>query len=219
MSDRSGNGKGKGMGKGPNCSSVPVPFPRRPSSGDSGAPRHKTSRTHVTREIGSGVAGSNRRGAINQQTNRDDPLADMVGVIYSTLNPHGVSIFGGQGKEHADYYYDQDFDVDIMRRSSPRVPNTLHTPHSMALPWVLHMSLHCHLSPETATHHPWPVFSKIPLQLRTQMFERFRTLYRWYPTEEERIYQGFENILKKRDRDRMRDVRDVSFVLAEQGGH
>ncbi|CAI9291240.1 unnamed protein product [Lactuca saligna] len=156
----------------------------------------------------------------------------MAGVIHSTLNPHGVSIIGGHGKEHADYYYDQDFDIDMMRQSSPRVPNTPHTPHSTGhgstvgashestLPFITRNGYAAIMNIFwEKLDHPWPVFSKIPLELRRQIFERFRTLYRWSPTEEERIYQGFENILKERYRDRMRDARDASVILAEQGGH
>ncbi|KAL4559342.1 hypothetical protein LXL04_031480 [Taraxacum kok-saghyz] len=59
----------------------------------------------------------------------------------------------------------------------------------------------------------------IPHEVVNQMYERFRTLYRWDPNEEERIREGFENTLKDRYRDRMKDARKASAKKARKKGH
>ncbi|CAI9289731.1 unnamed protein product [Lactuca saligna] len=59
-------------------------------------------------------------------------------------------------------------------------------------------------------NEPWITYRKIPKEVVTQMFERFRTQYRWDPNEEGIIREGFENTLKDRYRGRMMDAREAS---------
>ncbi|CAI9259096.1 unnamed protein product [Lactuca saligna] len=62
-------------------------------------------------------------------------------------------------------------------------------------------------------NEPWITYKKIPKEVVTQMFERFRTQYRWDPNEEGLICEGFENTLKDRCRGRMRDAMEASKQL------
>lgn len=80
------------------------------SSPDSSGPRrsHSTLR-QVTRPMGTGVAGSNSRGAIDPVTGLTDPLADFAGV-FRQITPHGLQMIGGHGEERADDYYSQEDD-------------------------------------------------------------------------------------------------------------
>nr|KAJ0200609.1 hypothetical protein LSAT_V11C600317910 [Lactuca sativa] len=59
-------------------------------------------------------------------------------------------------------------------------------------------------------NEPWITYKKIPKEVVTQMFERFRTQYRWDPNEEGLIREGFENTLKDCYRGGMRDAREAS---------
>ncbi|CAH1436436.1 unnamed protein product [Lactuca virosa] len=70
-----------------------------------------------------------------------------------------------------------------------------------------------------SVNEPWITYRKIPLGVVTQIFERFRTQYRWDPNEEGRILEGFENTLKDRYRDRMQDARKASTNSARKVGH
>lgn len=65
----------------------------------------------------------------------------------------------------------------------------------------------------------WPKFTDIPKSFLRQMFERFRTLYRWHPEEDQSIYDGFENTIKDRYKDRMRVARIHSANLAILANH
>ncbi|CAI9279839.1 unnamed protein product [Lactuca saligna] len=68
-------------------------------------------------------------------------------------------------------------------------------------------------------NEPWVTYKKTSKEVVTQMFERFRTQYRWDPNEEGLIHEGFENTLKDRYRGRMRDAREASANSARKAGH
>ncbi|KAL8240902.1 hypothetical protein R6Q59_014257 [Mikania micrantha] len=66
---------------------------------------------------------------------------------------------------------------------------------------------------------PWTTYRKVPQKVVIAMFKRFKTRWNWDKDNEQYIYEGFVNILKKRYRDIMLGLRKLSLNYALKAGH
>ncbi|KAL8251444.1 hypothetical protein R6Q59_035137 [Mikania micrantha] len=66
---------------------------------------------------------------------------------------------------------------------------------------------------------PWTTYRKVPQKVVVAMFKRFKTRWNWDKDNEQYIYEGFVNILKKRYRDIMLGLRRSSLIYASKAGH
>ncbi|KAD4584348.1 hypothetical protein E3N88_21949 [Mikania micrantha] len=65
----------------------------------------------------------------------------------------------------------------------------------------------------------WDTFSKIPHSNLREMFNSFRTQWRWDLRDDEHIFHGFVNVLKGRYPDIMSEFRELSKGKAREDGH
>ncbi|KAK1419883.1 hypothetical protein QVD17_29303 [Tagetes erecta] len=65
----------------------------------------------------------------------------------------------------------------------------------------------------------WPMFSMIPHSKLKEMFNTFRTRWRWDPRDEQHIYDGFLNVLAGRYRDKWARLRLESKKKARADGY
>ncbi|KAL8234800.1 hypothetical protein R6Q59_020900 [Mikania micrantha] len=66
---------------------------------------------------------------------------------------------------------------------------------------------------------PWTTYRKVPQKVVIAMFKRFKTRWNWDKDNEQYIYEGFVNILKKRYRDILLGLRKSSLNYALKAGH
>ncbi|KAL8195524.1 hypothetical protein R6Q57_025927 [Mikania cordata] len=66
---------------------------------------------------------------------------------------------------------------------------------------------------------PWTTYRKVPQKVVIAMFKRFKTRWNWEKDNEQYIYDGFVNMLKKRYRDIMLGLRRSSLNYASKAGH
>ncbi|CAI9269029.1 unnamed protein product [Lactuca saligna] len=149
----------------------------RSSSDPNGLPRiplsSGLSRTLV-RTARSGFSGSSNMGDINTHMGLIDAIAD-TGVTPHYSGTHGGSNDANSNGSHRPL---------ITRKGCGR--QSIHR----AIVKIFWQSI----------NEPWITSKKILKEVVTQMFERFRTQYRWDPNEEGLIREGFENTLKDRYR-------------------
>ncbi|XP_022041340.2 uncharacterized protein LOC110943917 [Helianthus annuus] len=81
---------------------------------------------------------------------------------------------------------------------------------------VEHGDVHKSITRILSQHHDgaWMTFRQIPRDKLARMFECFRTRWSWDLANEQLIHEGFINVLKKRYRDIMRQLRIDSTMLA-----
>ncbi|CAI9270167.1 unnamed protein product [Lactuca saligna] len=184
----------------------------RASPNSTEEPRYRTTLVPIDMPIVKGVVGSNSQGAISQQTDIADPLADLVGILCRRARETG----GNDGFE--DYCF-EGADAEATFRS----PHTPHTPMAPNTPLTSHGSnasyFHASSFPlisrdleKACIHlfwenldHPWARFSDIPNEALLHMFSHFGTMHRWHSQENENIFDAFKCVLKDRYRDRMKD--------------
>ncbi|XP_076939328.1 uncharacterized protein LOC143607977 isoform X2 [Bidens hawaiensis] len=65
----------------------------------------------------------------------------------------------------------------------------------------------------------WITFKKIPHSALRDMFNTFRTQWRWDPRDDQHIFEGFVNVLKDRYPDKMSDLCGQSKKKAREDNH
>nr|KAJ0227253.1 hypothetical protein LSAT_V11C100046110 [Lactuca sativa] len=236
LPDPSGLPRG-GFVSGATSSPSPNGLPRIPLSGG-------LSRTSV-RTTRSGFSGSSSMGDINTNMGLTDAIAD-TGVVQNVRNgiAYGYEMTGNNEDPASDFLYngsEHENEPEHGHESmhEPESP-MVQTPHYSGThggsndvdsngshrPFITRkgfgrQSIHRAIVKIfwQSINEPWITYKKIPKEVVTQMFERFRTQYRWDPNEEGLIREGFENTLKDRYRGRMRDVRQASVNSARKVGH
>ncbi|CAI9279893.1 unnamed protein product [Lactuca saligna] len=236
--DPSGLPRG-GFVSGARSSPGPNGLPRIPLSGG-------LSRTSV-RTTRSGFSGSSSMGDINTNMGLTDAIAD-TGVVQNVGNgiAYGYEMTDNNEDPASDFFYNgpehenehEHGHESVHEPESPMVQ----TPHYSGThggsndadsngshrPFITRkgykfgrQSIHRTIVKIfwQSINEPWITYKKIPKEVVTQMFERFRTQYRWDPNEEGLIREGFENTLKDRYRGRMRDAREASVKSARKAGH
>nr|KAJ0210847.1 hypothetical protein LSAT_V11C400163090 [Lactuca sativa] len=218
------------------------------SPGPNGLPRIPLpgglSRTSV-RTTRSGFSGSSSMGATNSHMGFTDAIAD-TGVVQNVGNgsAYGYEMTSNNEEPASDFFYngpEHEHEPESVHEPEPESP-MVQTPHYSGThggsndadsngshrPFITRkgykfgrQSIHRTILKIfwQSINEPWITFKKIPKEVVTQMFERFRTQYRWDPNEEGMIREGFENMLKDRYRGRMRDVREASVKSARKAGH
>ncbi|CAH1416669.1 unnamed protein product [Lactuca virosa] len=175
-------------------SPLPPPPPLHPQRGC------RTSPTVLRTHGGDGFQDYFFEGGGIEMSTPDTPV-----MPHTPLTPHGSAsrdISGDHGSNAGDF---DDSSLPIIHKEGDKFGD--HSIHSavMDLFWQ-------------SMDDAWPTYKSITEKTRKQMFARFRTKYRWYTTENEAIYTTFNNVLKERYRDRMRDLRKLSARMARRDG-
>ncbi|KAL8260069.1 hypothetical protein R6Q59_028022 [Mikania micrantha] len=175
-------------------------------------------------------AGSSSRGGVG------DPMGDMHGVLREhAYHQHMQALVNHEdedddqelgGKDGNEDHDDDDDDINYHdMHDSISGDNTSHASQRPFISRIgdgfasfeIHRSigrvLREHLS------GPWTTYRKVPQKVVVAMFKRFKTRWNWDKDNEQYIYEGFVNILKKRYRDIMLGLRRSSLIYASKAGH
>ncbi|KAL4590372.1 hypothetical protein LXL04_003301 [Taraxacum kok-saghyz] len=195
-----------------------------------------------------GYSGSSSMDAINPNSGEVDPLADMAGILRNmgiVVTPYN---YWGNREEHYQGNHEEHnhgFSYDEVNHEHSPIQAPHHSDthandsvtngdsnapdsHGCNRPFIKRRwykfarhKIHRGILKIfwQSLNKPWITFKKIPPEVVSHMYERFRTLYRWDPNEEERIREGFENTLKDCYRDRIKDARKASAKKARKSGH
>ncbi|KAD4584569.1 hypothetical protein E3N88_22170 [Mikania micrantha] len=66
---------------------------------------------------------------------------------------------------------------------------------------------------------PWATYKEVPKEVLDRIFDRFKTRYKWDPSNDYVIREAFQNVLKKRYPDIMLEHRATSAKRARDAGH
>ncbi|MFS7972463.1 hypothetical protein Hanom_Chr09g00845091 [Helianthus anomalus] len=187
-----------------------------------------------------GHGGSGRRGGHAGSSSRGgagDPMADMCGVIRDSSlraipdrasNHYSEeSDFADVDRQDADHEDDDRQDADHEDDDRPLSQRSYEGASGDTFQGrvirragetfeVEHGDVHKSITRILSQHHDgaWMTFRQIPRDKLARMFECFRTRWSWDPANEQLIHDGFINVLKKRYRDIMRQLRIDSIMLA-----
>ncbi|KAL8223022.1 hypothetical protein R6Q57_020421 [Mikania cordata] len=182
---------------------------------------------------GRGVAGSNSRVA------RGDEMADMAGVFRNTIALRDISddmdeydydeddgSHQGNNVGENDGFVDARFEDGSIKDNGDKDDDGKDDGGKRL--WIKRVGRkfacgRIHRSAISILQQKfdgdWITFSKVPYSNLSEMFDSFRTQWRWDLRDDQHIFDGFVNMLKDRYPDIMNEFREASKGKATEDGH
>ncbi|KAL8230133.1 hypothetical protein R6Q59_000538 [Mikania micrantha] len=182
----------------------------------------------VSRTLGRGYAGS------SSQVGRSDPMADMEGVLrhQQVEDFHHEGYRGSQegfniARDHAESLEDEEYNEE--EDATHLGSNAADLPHDPSqrefisrigekfAKGKIHRVIRILFN--ESFDGPWATYRQVPKEVLNGIFDRFRTRYRWDPSNDYVIREAFQNVLKKRYPDIMLEHRSTSAKKARDAGY